>query len=89
MFHKVSTAILFLCCGFLFYQNHNLSDKLDHTYRGVIESHRALDNYMITMESMQQMLPEEIETVSREVAREEGLKLFKQFAENLNKATGK
>ena len=38
---------------------------------------------------MQQMLPEEIEIVSREVAREEGLKLFKQFAENLNKATGK
>ena len=38
---------------------------------------------MIMMDSMQQMLPDEIETVSREVAREEGIKLFKEFSENL------
>ena len=35
------------------------------------------------MDSMQQMLPDEIKTVSREVAREEGIKLFKEFSENL------
>ena len=44
---------------------------------------------MIIMESMQQMLPDEIEAISREVSREEGIKLFKEFAENFKKATGK
>ena len=48
-----------------------------------------LNECMITMEAMQQMLPNEIETVSREVAREEGIKLFKEFSENLKKATGR
>ena len=81
--------MLFLCCGFLFYQNYHLANKLDHTYNGVIEAHRMLNECMITMEAMQQMLPNEIETVSREVAREEGIKLFKEFSENLKKATGK
>ena len=42
-----------------------------------------LSDCMIMMDSMQQMLPDEIKTVSREVAREEGIKLFKEFSENL------
>ena len=44
---------------------------------------------MIMIDAMQQMLPDEIEAVSREVAREEGIKLFKEFAENFKKATEK
>ena len=83
MFYKVSTVILFLCCTFLLYQNYHLEKKLDHTYTGVIEAHRMLTECMIMMDSMQQMLPDEIETVSRQVAREEGIKLFKEFSENL------
>ena len=89
MFYKVSIAILSLCCGFLLYQNYHLTKKLDLTYNGVVEAHRILNESMIMMESMQQMLPDEIEAVSREVAREEGIKLFKEFAENFKKATGK
>lgn len=81
--------MLLLCCGFLFYQNYHLANKLDHTYRGVTESHRVLNECMMMVDGMKDLLPHEIETVSRKVAREEGLKLFKEFAENLNKATEK
>ena len=89
MFYKVSIAILSLCCGFLLYQNYHIANKLDHTYNGLVEAHRMLNESMITMGSMQEMIPNEIEIVSREVAREEGIKLFKEFSENLKKATGK
>ena len=82
MFYKVSIAILSLCCGFLLYQNYHLTKKLDHTYNGVIEAHRILNESMIMMESMQQMLPDEIEAVSREVARQEGIKLFKELIDD-------
>ena len=37
------------------------------------------------MDSFVQLAPDEMESIARRISKEEGLKLFKQFAENLNK----
>ena len=45
---------------------------------------QANDNSLI-LDSIMQQVPQEVERISRRVAKEEGIKLFEEFRDNFNK----
>ena len=47
--------------------------------------YRQVNDNSLVLDSIMQQVPQEVERISRKVAREEGVKLFKQFSENFNK----
>ena len=47
--------------------------------------YRQTNQNSFMIEDLMEQVPPEVERISRKIAREEGVKLFKQFSENLNK----
>ena len=49
------------------------------------DMYRQVNDNSMTLDSIMEQVPPEVERISRKVAREEGIKLFKEFSENFNK----
>ena len=49
------------------------------------DTYRQINDNSLMLDSIMQQVPEEVERISRKVAKEEGIKLFKQFADNFKK----
>ena len=47
--------------------------------------YRQVNDNSLMLDSIMQQVPQEVERISRRVAREEGIKLFEEFRDNFNK----
>ena len=75
-------------CGLivlLAWQNSKLQDRVNMMESMNADSYRQINQNSLILEDVMSQVPPEVERISRKVAREEGIKLFKQFSENLNK----
>ena len=75
-------------CGLivvLAWQNSKLQDRVNMMESINADSYRQINQNSLILEDLMEQVPPEVERISRKIAREEGIKLFKQFSENLNK----
>ncbi len=75
-------------CGLivvLAWQNSKLQDRVNMMESINADSYRQINQNSLILEDLMEQVPPEVERISRKIAREEGVKLFKQFSENLNK----
>ena len=75
-------------CGLivvLAWQNSKLQDRVNMMESINADSYRQINQNSLILEDLMEQVPPEVESISRKIAREEGVKLFKQFSENLNK----
>tara|TARA_Y100000004_G_scaffold72720_1_gene81625 strand:- start:599 stop:790 length:192 start_codon:yes stop_codon:yes gene_type:complete len=49
------------------------------------DNQRAITDLQMMMESFIELAPQEMESIARKASREEGIKLFKEFASNFKK----
>ena len=49
------------------------------------DSQRVVTDLQMMMESFVELAPQEMESIARKASREEGIKLFKEFASNFKK----
>ena len=47
--------------------------------------YRQVNDNSLMLDSIMQQVPQEVERISRRVAKEEGIKLFEEFRDNFNK----
>ena len=47
--------------------------------------YRQVNDNSLMLDSIMQQVPQEVERISRRVAKEEGIKLFEEFRNNFNK----
>ena len=47
--------------------------------------YRQVNDNSLILDSIMEQVPQEVERISRRVAKEEGIKLFKEFADNFKK----
>ena len=74
-------------CGLivvLAWQNSKLQDRVNMMESINADSYRQINQNSLILEDLMEQVPPEVERISRKIAREEGVKLFKQFSENLN-----
>lgn len=50
-----------------------------------VDTYRQIDHNSLLLEDLMSQIPPEVERISRRVAKEEGIKLFKQFSDNFSK----
>ena len=78
-------AILTVWAGFLTYKVVQLEKKINMYGSMSTESYRQINDNSLIIESIMEQVPSEVERISRKVAKEEGIKLFKKFADNFRK----
>ncbi len=51
--------------------------------------YRQVNDNSLVLDSIMQQVPQEVERISRRVAKEEGIKLFEKFRDNFNELSEK
>ena len=75
-------------CGLIVllgWQHSKLQDKVNMIESMNADLYRQSNDTALTLDSVMQQIPPEVERISRRVAKEEGVKLFQQFRDNFNK----
>jgi len=75
-------------CGLIVllgWQHSKLQDKVNMIESMNADLYRQSNDTALTLDSVMQQIPPEVERISRRVAKEEGIKLFQQFRDNFNK----
>ena len=78
-------AILTIWAGFLTYKVVQLEKRVAMNTSMSTDVYRQVNDNSLLLDSIMEQVPEEVERISRRVAKEEGIKLFKQFADNFKK----
>ena len=78
-------AILTVWAGFLTYKVVQLEKKINMYGSMSTDLYRQTNDNSLMLDSVMQQVPREVERISRKVAKEEGIKLFKEFADNFRK----
>ena len=78
-------AVLTVWAGFLTYKVVDLEKKVNMINSMSSDVYRQTNGNSLLLDSIMEQVPEEVERISRKVAKEEGIKLFKQFADNFRK----
>ena len=50
-----------------------------------VDTYRQINQNSLLLEDLMEQIPPEVQRIARKVAKEEGIKLFKQFGENFRK----
>ena len=82
---RVFCTILTIWAGFLTYKVVQLEKKINMYSSISTDVYRQVNDNSLIIDSIMQQVPPEVERISRRVAKEEGIKLFKEFADNFNK----
>ena len=82
-----SVKFIFLCglIVVLAWQNQKTQKKIDMYESLYADTYRQINSNSLVIEDIMSQVPQEVERISRKVAKDEGLKLFKEFAENFKK----
>jgi hypothetical protein len=78
-------AVLTVWAGFLTYKVVQLEKKINLYESLYVDTYRQIDHNSLLLDDLMSQIPPEVERISRRVAKEEGVKLFKQFGENFKK----
>lgn len=82
---RIFCAVLTVWAGFLTYKVVDLEKKVNMINSMSSDVYRQANGNSLLLDSIMEQVPEEVERISRKVAKEEGIKLFKQFADNFRK----
>ena len=81
----ILAIILFTILGFMGYNSYKTQEMGAENRSMLMDGFQHVAEVQMMMDSFVQLAPDEMESIARRISKEEGLKLFKQFAENLNK----
>jgi|TARA_Y100000401_G_C8316245_1_gene222605 hypothetical protein len=81
----ILAIILFTILGFMGYNSYKTQEMVAENRSMLMDGFQHVAEVQMMMDSFVQLAPDEMESIARRISKEEGLKLFKQFAENLNK----
>jgi hypothetical protein len=78
---------IFLCglLIFAFWRISVLQKKVDMYESLYVDTYRQINSNSLVLDDLMDQVPQEVERISRKVAKEEGIKLFKEFGENFKK----
>lgn len=82
---RIFCAVLTVWAGFLTYKVVDLEKKVNMINSMSSDVYRQTNGNSLLLDSIMEQVPDEVERISRKVAKEEGIKLFKQFADNFRK----
>ena len=82
---RIFCAVLTVWAGFLTYKVVDLEKKVNMINSMSSDVYRQTNGNSLLLDSIMKQVPQEVERISRKVAKEEGIKLFKQFADNFRK----
>ena len=81
----ILAIILFTILGFMGYNSYKTQEMVAENRSMLMDGFQHVAEVQMMMDSFVQLATDEMESIARRISKEEGLKLFKQFAENLNK----
>ena len=81
----ILAIILFTILGFMGYNSYKTQEMVAENRSMLMDGFQHVAEVQMMMDSFVELAPDEMESIARRISKEEGLKLFKQFAENLNK----
>ena len=81
----ILAIILFTILVFMGYNSYKTQEMVAENRSMLMDGFQHVAEVQMMMDSFVQLAPDEMESIARRISKEEGLKLFKQFAENLNK----
>ena len=82
MKNKWLAIILLGAIGFMCSDIYNLRQKINMINSMNADLYRQVNDNSMMLDSITEQIPPEVERISRRVAKEEGIKLFKEFADN-------
>ena len=77
--------VLLVFLGLLCWETYSLDKKISQQASMYADSQRVVTDLQMMMESFVELAPQEMESIARKASREEGIKLFKEFASNFKK----
>ena len=84
---RIFCVVLTVWAGFLTYKVVKLEKKVNMYGSMSTDVYRQVNDNSLVLDSIMEQVPSEVERISRRVAKEEGIKLFKKFSENFNNLT--
>lgn len=82
---RIFCVVLTVWAGFLTYKVVQLEKKINRYESLYADTYRQINQNSLLLDDLMSQIPPEVERISRRVAKEEGIKLFKQFGENFKK----
>ena len=79
---RIFCVVLTVCAGFLTYKVVQLEKKINMYISISTDVYRQVNDNSLMLDSIMEQVPSEVERISRRIAKEEGIKLFKEFADN-------
>ena len=79
---RIFCVVLTVWAGFLTYKVVQLEKKINMTSSMSADLYRQVNDNSLMLDSIMEQVPSEVERISRRIAKEEGIKLFKEFADN-------
>ena len=79
---RIFCVVLTVWAGFLTYKVVQLEKKINMTSSMSADLYRQVNDNSLMLDSIMEQVPSVVERISRRVAKEEGIKLFKEFADN-------
>ncbi len=77
--------VLLVFLGLLCWETYSLDKRIRQQTSMYADNQRAITDLQMMMESFIELAPQEMESIARKASREEGIKLFKEFASNFKK----
>ena len=79
---RIFCVVLTVWAGFLTYKVVQLEKKINMYSSISTDVYRQVNDNSLVLDSIMEQVPSEVERISRRIAKEEGIKLFKEFADN-------
>ncbi len=79
---RIFCVVLTVWAGFLTYKVVQLEKRINMTSSMSADLYRQVNDNSLMLDSIMEQVPSEVERISRRIAKEEGIKLFKEFADN-------
>ena len=77
--------VILLFLGLLCLESYRLEKKSDMQMSAFVSQEQHINEIHLMLETFVEMAPREMESIARQTSREEGIKLFKEFAANYKK----
>ena len=79
---RIFCVVLTVWAGFLTYKVVQLEKKINMYSSISTDVYRQVNDNSLMLDSIMEQVPSEVGRISRRIAKEEGIKLFKEFADN-------
>ena len=77
--------VLLVFLGLLCWETYSLDKKIRQQTSMYADNQRVITDLQMMMEGFIELAPQEMESIARKAGRQEGIKLFKEFASNFKK----